>query len=337
MGVRSGPHADLVAATVSTDPVERHEQLARANAARAQRDRDIGFLVICFGLMIFLIPLVVVSVLYYTGVVHSDLIGLVFLPAWFASTSVIKRGRRMRVRAGELVLAEDERAPIVFLRPFDADDSESDRSWSSRVRASPWERYITHEQRLARTLRTVGPLMTVGDPTEELPRLGAARVYAADEDWQATIDEWTARAGVVLLQTGESEGLSWEVQHVVALGTPERVVLALPPAGKLKGRSRPERYDAFRRRFGDVFPRGLPESIGHCLFAYFDSAWTPQLLGERGVPPPAGAAPRDVALRRLAREFKILWGPRWARYTAYIAASITAIDLVYYFGGDLVS
>jgi len=322
---------------VSTGPVERREQLARASAARAQRDRGVGFVMICFGLTIFLIPCLVVAVVYWTGLVKTDLIGLILPLAWFASTWVIKRGRRMRVEAGERVLAEDKRAPIVFLRPFDVDDSESDRSWSSRVRASPWERYITHEQRLARTLRKVGPLVAVGDPTEELPLLGAARVYVSDDGWQATVDEWTARACVVLLQTGESEGLAWEVQHVAALGTPERVILSLPPAGKRNGRSRPERYDAFRHRFGDVFPRGLPESIGHCLFVYFDSDWTPRLLGQRGVPPPAGDAPRDDALRRLAREFKILWGPRWARYTAYSAATIAAIDAVYYFGGDLVS
>jgi hypothetical protein len=285
------PHAGRVAATVSTDPVERRERLARANAARAQRDRGVGFTVICVGLTIFLIPCLVVFVLYWTGVATSDLTGLVLLPAWFASTWVIKRGRRMRVAAGERVLAEDERAPIVFLRPFDADDSESDRSWSSRVRASPWERYITHEERLARTLRKVGPFVAVGDPTEELPQLGAARVYAADENWQATVDEWTARAGVLLLQTGESEGLTWEVQHVVALGTPERVILSLPPAGKRKGRSRQERYDAFRRRFGDVFPRGLPESIGHCLFAYFNSDWTPRLLGNAACRCPPATRP----------------------------------------------
>ena len=322
---------------MSTGPVERRELLERANAARARRDRDIGFLVICLGLTIFLIPFLVVLVLWLTGAVTTDLTGLVFLPAWFASTWVIKRGRRMRVAAGEGVLAEDQRPPIVFLRPFDVDDAESDRSWSSRVRASPWERYITHEERLARTLRQVGPFMAVGDPTEELPRLGAARVYAADEDWQATVDELTARAGVVLLQTGESEGLSWEVQHVVALATPERVILSLPPAGKRKGRSRKERYDAFRHRFGEVFPRGLPESVGHSLFVYFDSDWTPRLLGKRGAPLPAGDAPRDVALRGLAGEFKIMWGPRWARYSAYITASIAAVDVVYYYGGDLVS
>ena len=52
---------------MSNDPVERRERLARATAARAQRDRDIGFTVICVGVMIFLIPCLVVFVLYWTG------------------------------------------------------------------------------------------------------------------------------------------------------------------------------------------------------------------------------------------------------------------------------
>jgi hypothetical protein len=42
------------------------------------------------------------------------------------------------------------------------------------------------------------------DPTEELPALGAARMYSADEDWQIAVDHVSARAGIVLLQTGES-------------------------------------------------------------------------------------------------------------------------------------
>ena len=51
----------------------------------------------------------------------------------------------------------------------------------------------TYEERLARTLRKVGPFVAVGDPTERLPLLGAARMYAADEEWQETVDELTAR------------------------------------------------------------------------------------------------------------------------------------------------
>ena len=35
---------------------------------------------------------------------------------------------------------------------------------------------------------------------------------------------------------------------------------------------------------------------------------------------PDGEDGRARALRRLAREFKITWGPRWARFTVYFAA-----------------
>jgi hypothetical protein len=169
-------------------------------------------------------------------------------------------------------------------------------------------------------LRKIGPFVAVGDPTERLPLLGAARMYAADEDWQATVGELIGRAGVVLLHTGESDGFTWEVRHVIEYGAPERAILSLPLDAKRREPSRQERYDAFRRRFGDAFPRPLPEAIGHCQFAYFDADWTPRLLGERGAPLPDGEGERARALRRLAREFKITWGPRWVRYVVYGAA-----------------
>ena len=37
--------------------------------------------------------------------------------------------------------------------------------------------------------------MAVGDPTERLPQLGAARVYAADDDWQELVDHARASIG----------------------------------------------------------------------------------------------------------------------------------------------
>ncbi len=70
---------------------------------------------------------------------------------------LVTRGRRMRVSGAESVLAEDVRAPIVYLRPFGADRAEIARRLSSRVRISPREGFEkTYEERLARTLRTIG-------------------------------------------------------------------------------------------------------------------------------------------------------------------------------------
>jgi hypothetical protein len=145
-------------------------------------------------------------------------------------------------------------------------------------------------------------------------------MYAADEDWQATVGELIGRAGVMLLHAGEGDGFDWEVRHVIGRCAPERVILSLPLDAKRKEPSRQERYDAFRRQFGDAFPRSLPEVIGHCQYVYFEADWTPQLLGERGAPLPDGEGERARALRCLAREFKITWGPVWARSVVYSAA-----------------
>ena len=318
----------------SRDVVERHEQLERASAARAQQDRGVGVLLISLGIAIWVVPFLVVLVLWLNGTDLGDWTSTVGASVVPVSLALIVWGRRKRDRGAERVLAADARAPIVYLRPFGADRAEIANRWSSRVRISPRAGFDqTYEERLARTLREIGPFVAVGDPTERLPLLGAARTYAADEVWQETVDELTVRAGVVLLHAGAGDGFAWEVRHVVELDAPERAILSLPLHAKRKEPSRQERYDAFRRRFGDTFPRPLPEAIGHCQFLYFDADWTPRLLGERGTPLPTGDSERAKALRRLALEFKVAWGPLWARYVVYVTAFFAVLGGL----GELIS
>jgi hypothetical protein len=110
---------------------------------------------------------------------------------------------------------------------------------SSRLRIAARERFErTYEERLARALNKAGPFVAVGDPTERLPLLGAARVYADDSQWVETVDDLTARAGMIVIHAGESRGVAWEVRHVIDLDDPERVILSLPLQGKRKERSR---------------------------------------------------------------------------------------------------
>jgi hypothetical protein len=306
-------------------PVERREWLARASAARAHRNRGVGLLLVLLGVAFSLAVVLVLVVLWLAGVKLGSWTNAVGLPVFSVSVALVTRGRRMRVSGADRVLAEDVRPPIVYLRPFGADRAEIARRMSSYVRVSPREGFEkTYEERLARTLRTIGPFVAVGDPTERLPLLGAARMYADDDEWRATVGGLMAEAGVVLLHVGEGNGLTWEFCHVIELDVPERMILSLPLDGKRKEPSRQERYDAFRRRFGDAFPRPLPEAIGHCQFLYFDADWTPRLLGERGMALPAGESEHARALRRLTREFKITWGPRWMRVSVYMVALVAA-------------
>jgi hypothetical protein len=314
-------------------PIERREQLARASAERAQRDPYVGLMEISIGVAFFLGFFLVLVVLWLAaGIELPDWLGgTLFVLVFSASLALVTRGRRMRAEDADRVLAQDGRPPIVFLRPFGVDRVEIGKRMSSRVRISLREGFeLTYEERLLRTLREVGPFVAVGDPTEGLPLLGAARTYATDEDWREEVDGFTAQASVVLLHVGESTGLGWEINHVIGRDTPERLILSLPLDAGRKEPSRQERYDAFRRTFGNAFPRPLPEKIGHCQFLYFDADWTPRLLGERGTEIPTGQSARDRALRRLAREFKIMWGPRWVRTLVYVSAVIAVVDAVYY-------
>jgi hypothetical protein len=308
-------------------PIERRERLARASAARAHRHRGVGLLLMSLAVALALGGFLVQVVLWYAAGVHpgSWLSGVNFL-AYTVLLWLFTLGRRMRVSGAEHVLAEDVREPIVYLRPFGADRAEIARRLSSWVRISPREGFEkSYEERLARTLRKIGPLVAVGNPTERLPLPGAARMYSTDEEWRGKVDELTGWAGVVILHAGEGDGLDWEVRHVVEFDAPERVILSLPLDARRKEPSRQERYDAFRRRLGDKFPRPLPESIGHCQFLYFDADWTPRLLGERGTALPAGESERARALRQLAREFRIAWAPRWVRVSVYVIVFLAVL------------
>lgn len=315
-------------------PEGRRERLERARKSREARVGGLGWVLVGLGLLV--LPVAVASVLLVgVGGAAAGLAGGLMIAA---VAFFVTLGRRMKARAGEQVLQRDTRPPVVYLRPFESDRAPGLASpWGSRRRARPFRSLFarTYEQRLARALRDVGPFVAVGDPTERLPQLGAARVYADDAEWRETVAGLTTRAAVVILHVGESDGLAWEVEHVVGLGEPERVILSLPLEA---GPTRQERYDAFRRRFGGLFPRGLPDAIGESQFVFFESDWTPGLHGQRRSPrleaaPGSPAAGRALALHRLGKEFKLLFAPLWVRATAYLLVVVLAAVALYQLGG----
>jgi hypothetical protein len=138
-------------------------------------------------------------------------------------------------------------------------------------------------------LRTVGPVIAIGDPNKTLPNLGAARKYVSDAQWQAAIIELMQRACLVVLRIGMTEGLWWEVQRAGQLVAPERILLVVP--------WHDETYAAFRARFAQdlrhelpepppvemkpssVWNRHPPQKVSSTQgFIYFDLDWTPHYL-----------------------------------------------------------
>lgn len=266
-------------------PVGRPEEVEQARELRAARDRRLGALLIALGILVWPAGLMVSAM--------AEANGYNLPVAWLLSgafAALLTRGHRMRVKDAETVLASDSRAPIVYLRPFGVD-----RANRKAVDADiPWGR--TAEQKMARALRHIAPFIALGDPREELPELGASRIYADDTGWQGTVDDLTRRAGTIILYMGDSESLAWEVQHVVGLGQPERIVL-------LRGNANDG--NRFRRAFGHLFPHGLLDDVAltsRCL--YFDADWRPRSLDRHSrlsTTPGSPGDQRTLVLRRLQR------------------------------------
>ena len=84
----------------------------------------------------------------------------------------------------ETVMANDKRAPVVFLRSF-ADDEKLDYQ---RADSALFD--FSLESRLANHFSSVRPFVAVAAPGDTMPHLGAARARLSDDEWQATVIGW---------------------------------------------------------------------------------------------------------------------------------------------------
>jgi hypothetical protein len=168
----------------------------------------------------------------------------------------------------EPVAAEAGRAPaapVLYLRSF-ADDRRASRRYGA----------LTEEEQLARALAWIGPLMAVGRPGEQLPEVGAQRIYLADGDWQARVTELMAQAALVVLRTGSTEGFRWEVMKALGTVAPERLLLVADSRRELR-----QVLDMIARRVGrsPVRVRFPGRAIGSVKgLVTFDANWSPRPL-----------------------------------------------------------
>lgn len=186
------------------------------------------------------------------GAVGGGVAALVVQVARKASKGVQNRGRmpqdlgkrHLSPSAGE-VMKRDPRPPVVYLRSFQHD------SVASRI-AGPGTllgRGLTEEEQLADALNAIGPFIAVGRPGDELPSLGAARLYVDDDAWQQKVATLMAKAGLVVLRIGDTPGFWWELTRAVEL-VPRTRMLFLLPSGQA--------YEKFQARAADELGVQLP-------------------------------------------------------------------------------
>ena len=175
------------------------------------------------------------------------------------------RARRYFQVSADSLLAVDKRKPIVFLRSFADDekvkfgssqiaisyplaeggpvsgstDSKIDRPehpLAVAARASRplgWKASATLldfslETRLSNHFTYFGPFIAVGSPQEPVPQIGAARAVLSDSEWQSRVMAWVAEASAVVMYSGKSQWVTWELAKLVDKERVAKLVLMIP-------------------------------------------------------------------------------------------------------------
>ncbi len=200
--------------------------------------------------------------------------GLGFLRA---SVKLFVRGRRIAAPTANEVLVEDARAPILYLRSFTTDSHElSAGPKHGFMRAFPDERF---EELLVLMFERLGPVIAIADPKASLTDLGAARFHSSDGDWQQKILAQLSQSQLVLIATGSSPGLVWEIEETIKTVLPTRILFVFTEFNERETGRKSLAFQTFRDAIGPLLPRGLPNDIGDAIFIRFSSDWEPILVG----------------------------------------------------------
>ena len=175
--------------------------------------------------------LLVVGIQWGTVVV----VGLLTVRIW-------QLGRQYSQLTPEELQRLDPRPPVLILRAFKRDDE---------FIAAPWWHFrwlpigrsaaslepLTFEEALVRRLQWFGPPIAIGRPGEQLPAIGAARVYANDDQWQDRVVTLIAAAQRIVAIADDTPAVRWELRAVRDAGGLTKLLLVIPPSGA-RGRSR---------------------------------------------------------------------------------------------------
>ncbi len=171
--------------------------------------------------------------------------------------SQVRRDRR-RISAAPLRAIPDK--AVLYLRSF------SDDHAASKLCGA-----LTEEEHLTKALGQIGSVIAVGRPNEFRPELGARRMYRSDEEWQSAVENAIRNAVLVVMRTGSSAGILWELDRVVRYVAPQKLLLIVDDVEEMK-----LFLSTIRRAYPHVYPsvklRG--PKIGSVRgFLQFDDSW----------------------------------------------------------------
>ncbi|MEL7500418.1 MAG: hypothetical protein AAFN77_22685 [Planctomycetota bacterium] len=129
-------------------------------------------------------------------------------------------------------VADPQAELLLYLRPFSADCTLFSLPRNHEVRQ---ERAVTDrldskvslEELVVSAFAETHRVVAIGKPDELLRPIGANRVYS--DQWQAEVDALIHDAGIIAICLGESPGVVWELEAIIAKGKLKETVVVVPP------------------------------------------------------------------------------------------------------------
>jgi hypothetical protein len=163
-------------------------------------------------------------------------VGFVFGIGGFLTTLIgawLFRVARALSRSGtKRVLEVDHRQAALYLRSFDDDSVPLPAIASARrplLELFSLRGTDPFEESVAWELNSYGPVVAVGRPGRSLASLGAAREHLSDDTWKDQVASRMEEAGIIAVATGQTDGLAWELGHIVSGGHMSKTFFVFPP------------------------------------------------------------------------------------------------------------
>ncbi len=145
---------------------------------------------------------------------------------------LLVRARRYFQPDADSVLHVDQRPPILFLRSFDDDEKQTYANSNQAILD------FSLETRLSNHFSRFGPFVAIGSPREKVPQLGAARVLLPDDQWQERVLDWMRRSQAIVMYSGKTHWVNWELRQVIESGSVPRLIVMIPEPKRARAAKR---------------------------------------------------------------------------------------------------
>lgn len=210
---------------------------------------------------------------------NEALVVFSFLPIFLlvGGAFLFFRGRQYATQAISEAVIYDENPDVLYLRPFKSDPSVAGQAFSALLTPTLLSGMATEEEQLGEVLRPFGDLVAIGQPGESLPKPGAAKLYAPDDEWRKVVTQQMQAARLVVIRAGSGEGVLWELKKATEILDPRKLLLLILGM-------RRKHYEPFRQQAEDVLGVSLPDHAAMKRrgaangFFRFSADWTPEFL-----------------------------------------------------------